>query len=169
MIVNEKKQGEERLPLFDEDEEKALFQTLKPAMISFKGVSLYVDQSPRLFQKACTRLGQNADDMAHLVSFAFVFENKIIGILSWTDYRPEHDMWWTIYSVSAYWCTKKVLDYLFNTAFEVFHVTRVNALTKTDNLKAISLLERLGFEREGRLKKFYPEDKKDAYLWAKFL
>ena len=27
----------------------------------------------------------------------------------------------------------------------------------------------LGFEKEGCLKKFYPKDKKDAYLWAKFL
>ena len=155
--------------LFEKEEEKKLLSSLKPVLLSKEGVSLYLDLSPVLMQKACLKLEQNPNNMAHLLSFAFVFENKIIGILSWTDYRKHHDMWWTIYSISPHWCNRKILDYLFETASTFFKVERINALTKTNNLKAISLLERLGFEREGRLKKFYPEDKKDAFLWAKFL
>ncbi len=155
--------------LFEKEEEKKLLSSLKPVLLSKEGVSLYLDLSSSLMEKACMKLKQNPKDMAHLLSFAFVFENKIIGILSWTDYRKHHDMWWTIYSISPHWCNRKILDYLFKTASTFFKVERINALTKTNNLKAISLLERLGFEREGRLKKFYPEDKKDAFLWAKFL
>lgn len=156
-------------PLFEKEEETKLLKTLTPVLLSKSGVSLYLDLSPYLLKKACERLQEAPIDMAPLLSFAFVFENKIIGILSWTDYRKNHDMWWTIYSTSPYWCTKKVLDYLFETAATYFKVVRINALTKTTNQKACSLLKRLGFEKEGCLKKFYPKDKKDAYLWAKFL
>lgn len=164
-----KKEGDFSSPLFQEKEETFIKQNLTLVLPSIEGVSLYLDTSPLLALKAHHLLGLDFDSSTHLISFAFVYEEKIIGILSWTDYRPSHDMWWTILTTNKHWCTKKVLDYLFNTAKNKFHVERINALTKTDNLKAVCLLKRLGFEQEGRLKRFYPKEKKDAYLWAKFL
>lgn len=169
MTNQSKKKGDFSSPLFQEKEESVLKQNLTPVLLSSDGVSLYLDQTPLLAEKAYQELDLDFDASTHLVSFAFVFEGKIIGILSWTDYRQNHDMWWTILTTDKHWCTKKVLDYLFQTAKNRFFVERINALTKTDNLKAVCLLKRLGFEQEGRLKRFYPKEKKDAYLWAKFL
>lgn len=166
---SEKEQGDAVSPLFQKSEEERLLKTLTPVLISKEGVSLYLDTTPFLAKRAFFVLQTEFEEMTHLLSFAFVVDGKIVALLSWTDYRPNHDMWWTIVSTNPSWCTKKVLTYLFQTAKNYFKTERINALTKTNNLKAVSLLSRLGFEKEGRLKRFYQHDKQDAYIWAKFL
>ena len=62
--------------LFEKEEEEKLLSFLKPVLLSKEGVSLYLDLSPSLMEKACMKLKQNPKDMAHLLSFAFVFENR---------------------------------------------------------------------------------------------
>ena len=150
-------------------DEKAFLKTAPKVLDSKEGVSLYLDKGTTLAKAAYKQLGIELDETTVLLSFAFVWQEKIIGVVSWTDYRANHDMWWTIVTTNKHWCTKKVLDYLFKTAKKYFHCDRINALTRTDNLPAVCLLKRLGFEQEGRLKGFYPVFKTDAYVWAKFL
>lgn len=60
---------------------------------------------------------------------------------------------------------QRTLDYAFNT----MQLNRIYAVTLTDNIASHALLEKLGFQREGRLREFsqvkgYPED---VYLYAR--
>ena len=138
------------------------------AMNNQEKLVLVMDRSPTLAKFIYHRLGLPLDEKQVLFSIGFKYQKKLIGALCWTDFRPNHDVWWTIDTWDKHWCTKRVLKILFFLAKDVFHLKRINALTKAGNQNAIDLLTRLGFEQEGVLKRFY-ETGDDARLFAKHL
>ena len=132
-------------------------------------IKLFIDQTPLLALYAYQKLGLPLEVWQVLFSVGFVYKGKLIGILVWTDYRYNHDVWWTIYTWDKHWCTKKVISTMFKIAREALGCIRVNVLTKTRNQKVNTFLTRLGFVKEGCLKKFFYPDQSDAYLWGIFL
>jgi len=60
-----------------------------------------------------------------------------------------HDMQLSIASESPLWCTRSVLREVFRFVFETAGCLRCTAVTAKHNKRARSLLERLGFRREG--------------------
>lgn len=126
------------------------------------------DRSGVLALKAYHRLNEKLDINQVVFSWGFVYNGRLIGILVWTDMRPAHDAWWTIVTWDKHWCTKKVLNFLFTVAKNVYHLERINALVKCQNQPAVRLLERLNFKKEGHLKRYF-SDRSDAFLFAKYL
>lgn len=131
-------------------------------------VELIIDKTPVLGVWAYHLLGLKIDPQQVFFSWGIVYQGRLIGVIVWTDLRPAHDVWWTIVTWDKHWCTKGILRHIFVIAKHQFHLERINALVKTVNTKAIKLLTRLGFQKEGHLKRFY-DDKSDAFLFAKYL
>ena len=133
---------------------------------------LILVSSPLLAYVAHKMLGLEMDLASFFFSIGVVKDKKLLAILVWTDHKKGHDAFWTLVSFDKRWCTKKVLKFFFFLAFDYFKLKRVSALTRVSNKKANSLLERLSFQKEGRLKSFFKFNKgklpsfEDAYVWA---
>ncbi len=99
--------------------------------------------------------------------FTFVFRRrrKIIGALVFSGWRPNLDVWWSIYTTDRHWCTVKVLKTIFAAAFETLNCRRINLLVSLNNLRSLSLVSRLGFRKEGVLRA-YREDGQDACVFG---
>lgn len=126
---------------------------------------LLFDKSKFLGQVAFELLGVAVDPAQIFFSLAVVEEGKIQAILVWTDYRPLHDVWWTIISFDKRWCTRRNLRVFFRMAFDDLKLKCVRAMTKVHNQQANSLLTRLGFENEGCLKAFYKTNTKNGPVY----
>ena len=69
-----------------------------------------------------------------------------------------------IYSLLALEAIKEKMEYLIKKN----NLWRAEAAVRTDFPQAIKMIEFFGFEREGLMRKYYP-DKSDSYLYAKVL
>ncbi len=126
---------------------------------------LLLDKSKFLGQVAFELLGVEVDPAQIFFSLAVVDAGKIQAILVWTDYRPLHDVWWTIISFDKRWCTRRNLRTFFGLAFDGLKLKCIRAMTKVCNQPANSLLTRLGFEKEGCLKAFYKTNTKNGPVY----
>lgn len=99
----------------------------------------------------------------------FVFEircdNLCFGMVAYSDYREEDSAWISIWTCNKKWCTAKVLRQIFGVAFDALKCRRINALICVDNNASISLAERCGFVKEGKMRAYYP-DGKDAFVFG---
>lgn len=50
------------------------------------------------------------------------------------------------------WLSRGVLEYLCRHAFKTLGCVRINAMVDVENRRSISILHRLGFQREGRIR-----------------
>ena len=98
-------------------------------------------------------------------TLGFMQGDKLLGGLIYHDIRPHQDLWWTIYTNDKRWCSRRILKAVFGLAFDYFKVRRINLLVNTDNYDCITLVERLGFTREGLLRSFR-EDGADCYIYG---
>lgn len=89
-------------------------------------------------------------------------EGGIIGTIGFQEWSIEHkradisyalipEQWGKGYAIEA---VKKVISY----GFQELNLTRIGAMVFTENESSIKLLEKLGFEKEGILKKFMYQD-----------
>ena len=69
-----------------------------------------------------------------------------------------------IYSLLALEAIKEKVEYLI----EKNNLWRAEAAVRTDFPQAIKMVEFLGFEREGLMRKYYP-DKTDAWLYSRII
>ena len=111
----------------------------------------------------CDGLKEDTDWIGDSYTFGICYKGKMVGGIILNNYRKDLDVWLTIYSVSPHWCVKSVIKYTFKTCFEALYCKRVNILVSKDNIKSLSLCERLGFVKEGLLRQ-YREDGKDCYF-----
>ena len=111
----------------------------------------------------CDGLNEDTDWIGDSYTFGICYKGKMVGGIILNNYRKDLDVWLTIYSVSPHWCVKNVIKYTFKTCFEALNCKRVNILVSKDNIKSLSLCERLGFVKEGLLRQ-YREDGKDCYF-----
>lgn len=89
-------------------------------------------------------------------------EAGIIGTIGFQEWSHEHkradisyalipEKWGKGYAIEA---VNKVISY----GFQELNLTRIGAMVFTENESSIKLLEKLGFEKEGVLKKFMYQD-----------
>lgn len=124
------------------------------------------DKTGKITDFVCCGLGEDKtwiDQTAHTIGF--VVDNKLIGGLIYHNIRPHKDLWWTIYTTDKRWCTRRVLKKIFGLAFFYWQVERISVIVSSHNLKSIKLVERLGFKKEGILRK-YRDDGSDCYFYG---
>ncbi|CAB4141066.1 hypothetical protein UFOVP413_28 [uncultured Caudovirales phage] len=68
----------------------------------------------------------------------------------------------SIVTTNAHWCNRKVLRHLFHYPFMTNKVARVTATCRASNQKVTSMLDRLGFCREGLLFDWYEKNEHAA-------
>ena len=128
-------------------------------------VQILLDVSDDITHWICRGLNSNEDWIGKHITYGFALDGKMLGGLIFNDVRRNHDVWWTIYSDDKRWCNRHVLRTMFAAAFVDIGCRRINVLVETDNLDSINLVERLGFKREGLLRK-YSENGHDCYIYG---
>lgn len=98
-----------------------------------------------------------------LMSFAFAEDNTLLGGLLFHNYEPDHAVWWTIYTQNKRWCNRRMLRQMFGLAFGLLKCQRINLLVETDNADSLKLVQKLGFQIEGKLRRFSMQNK-DCYI-----
>ncbi|MBQ8676868.1 MAG: hypothetical protein IJ529_00165 [Alphaproteobacteria bacterium] len=126
---------------------------------------IVLDRDKSVFRYVCDGLGFTDDWINACLTLGFVAGDKLIGGLIYHNMRPNHDLWWTIYTTDKRWCTKAVLKQIFGLAFNYYNVQCVRLLINTDNAPCLKLVERLGFKREGLLRCFR-EDAADCFVYS---
>ena len=114
---------------------------------------------------------RNIEDLAErlneMVAFSYFDEDQIVGCIWFAQVNPNTCETWAILDTCAkhyvreiYHCARAILDEA-QTTFR-----RIQAVVKADWPLAIRFVERLGFVREGRMRKFGPNGD-DYYLYAR--
>lgn len=134
--------------------------------IFFIQKDIILDQSPLLSQWVMQNLQIPFCEMTPLFSIGFLYQNKLVGAVTFSDYRQNHDVWWTIYTCDKHWCSRRKLSVLFETAFLTLNCERINLIVSADNEASLHLVRKLGFIQEGFLRRFRLNDKKDCYLFS---
>lgn len=124
---------------------------------------IYPDVSGDIACWVCQGLGYNPAELRADITFGFALENRMIGGLIFHDFRPEHDVWWTLYTTDKRWCNRRMLREMFNLAFGKMKCRRINILVSKSNQNSLKFVEKLGFCREGLLRA-YREDGEDCYI-----
>lgn len=111
----------------------------------------------------CSSLGESDAWVGENYTIGFVEGGKLVGGLIFNNYRPNHDVWWTIYTNDKRWCCRKVLRFIFDMAFNVLKCRRISLLVSVSNKACLNLVKKLGFKIEGRLRAFR-ENGEDAFV-----
>lgn len=105
---------------------------------------------------------KNVDLVQHA---AVVFNGKkIVAIVLFHDFQGGN-VGMTIASDSPKWCSRGRLRQIFDTVFSKWDCRRATAITTGKNQKSRKFLKRLGFRREGIMKKFF-SNKEDMYIFG---
>ncbi len=113
----------------------------------------------------CSNLNFEFTDIGEYRTLGFFVDHKLIGGLIYHNIRIGRDLWWTIYTTNKRWCNRRVLKRIFGLAFNFWQVERISLLVNTNNFECIKLVEKLGFKREGLLRK-YRDDGSDCYFYG---
>lgn len=127
------------------------------------GCKVYVDANGDIMRWVCKGLSYDANWVGENLTFGFAFNNRMVGGLIFNQYRPHHDVWWTIFACDKHWCTRAVLRQMFSEAFNELDCRRINLLVSKKNKHSLNFVRRLGFKKEGILRQFR-EDGDDCYI-----
>ena len=128
-------------------------------------MELVLDRQNMIAGWVCRGLGFDTSWLGPNFTVGIAEEGRMLGGVIFNDWRPGTDVWWTIYTESPRWCSRKVLRYLFFKAFEEMGCRRISLLVDVTNGRCLKLVRRLGFKCEGRLRRFR-EDGKDCYIFG---
>ena len=103
------------------------------------------------------------EEMRQGLSLAVFYGAKMVGGVVLTELSPKNSVWLNIYTTDRHWCSKRVLQKIFGVGFDVLECRRINALIAVDNKASLSLAERFGFVREGKMRR-YGADGQDVYV-----
>ena len=84
---------------------------------------------------------------------AILLASLKIGLI-FHDYRPQQEIWWTVYSVDKRWCNRRMLRIMFGMAFEVFGCKRISLLVNKSNTASLNFVKKLGFQQEGMFRAY---------------
>ena len=102
-------------------------------------------------------------DFGNCTGVGIVQDNTLLAGVVYYAYRhPNIEM--SIASVSPKWCTRSVLRHLFNYPFNQLGCERITVFVDADNQAVQKFDERLGFVREGVLRKAHPRG--DAIIYG---
>lgn len=91
------------------------------------------------------------------VALGVVRHGRLLGGVVFDQYSGRNIVMSGAFDSPA-WATKKILRRLFAYPFVQLNLRRMTTITTADNIAARSLDERLGFRREGTLRKAFPGD-----------
>lgn len=111
----------------------------------------------------CAGLGYDASWLDEHFTIGFILDNRLIGGLIYHNIRPGIDVWWTLYTINKRWCTRRVLNFMFDVAFNYFGCRRISMSADIDNIDCLKLALKLGFKAEGVLRGFR-DNGKDAVI-----
>ncbi len=126
-------------------------------------ISILQDKDNLIARWVCNGLGFDTAWIGDNYTIGFVENGCLLGGLIFHNYRPEADVWWTIYAESPRWCSRRVLRFIFNMAFKVLKCRRISLLVDKSNRRCLSMVKRMGFQEEGCLRAFR-DNGEDAVL-----
>lgn len=124
---------------------------------------IYADINGDIARWVCRGLGFDENWVGENLTFGFAVDQRMVGGLIFNQYRPDQDVWWTIFSCDKRWCTRSVLKQMFTEAFVHLNCRRINLLVSKKNKHSLNFVRRLGFKKEGVLRQFR-EDGEDCYI-----
>lgn len=92
-------------------------------------------------------------DKNDYVAIGVVENGGLIAGVIYNEYRPPVDIRESFASISPTWATKYTLKHLFAYPFIHLGVRRMSSVVDVANVASVDLTERLGFKREGVIRK----------------
>jgi RimJ/RimL family protein N-acetyltransferase len=90
--------------------------------------------------------------------FGYELDGELIGAVIFTEYSG-NDMQVTVVTTNPIWWTRRNIRAMYDYVWNKCGCVRLSALCKESNAKSQKLLRGLGFQEEGRLRKYFnPED-----------
>ena len=89
----------------------------------------------------------------------------MLGGLIFHSYRPNTEVWWTVYTVDKRWCNRRMLKVMFDIAFNKLKCRRISLLVSKSNVAGINFVKKLGFQQEGMFR-VYRENGEDCYIFG---
>lgn len=121
------------------------------------------DTNDIIAQWVCEGLKTDTGWLQNYITFGVLYKTKIVAGLIFHDIHYGQDVTWTIYSRDRHWCTRRVIKTFMQIAFEDFKCRRINLLVNPDNKICLDFVTRLGFVKEGYLRRFR-ENGEDCYI-----
>lgn len=91
-------------------------------------------------------------------AFGFERDGDLVGAVIFTEYTG-NDIHVSVVTTNPCWWHRRYIRTLYEYVFDQCGCIRISALVKEDNAKSIKLLRGLGFQEEGRLRRYFnPQD-----------
>lgn len=91
-------------------------------------------------------------------AFGFELDKEIVGAVIFSEYTG-NDIHASVASTNPCWWHRRYLRMLYEYAFEQCGCARISALVNENNAKSLKLVRGLGFQEEGRLRRYFnPQD-----------
>lgn len=101
---------------------------------------------------------KSAADFGKYVSMGYVRDGKpIVGVVynAYRELRHGNDIRVTIVATSRLWATKEIISTLISYPFQKAGCMRITAIIREGNDASVQLARRLGFRKEGVIRKAY--------------
>lgn len=121
------------------------------------------DRTGEVLKFVTDGLGDNISDYIPSLDLGIYQNEKLIGGIIIHAIRPQRDCWLTIYTTTPYWAKRHVLRYIFSIVFNLINAERCSVLVSDSNHKSFNMCKRLGFIKEGVLRK-YRSNGDDCYV-----
>ena len=120
------------------------------------------DTTGEVIKFVCDGLKDTADDYLPCLAVG-IYQKELIGGVLIHDIREKRDCFLTIYTTTPKWAKRHVLKYVFGIVFKLIEAERCSVLVSESNKKSLDMCLRLGFEKEGLLRR-YRENGEDCYI-----
>lgn len=126
-------------------------------------VEIVRDEGEKIVQWVCRGVDEHPALLGGIfLTLGFVRGGKLVGGLIWHGLTGR-EVWWTLYTTTPAWCTRRVLNFCFDLAFNRLKLKRINLLISRSNARSLDFCTRLGFRIEG-LKRQARENGEDAFM-----
>lgn len=132
-------------------------------MTDSEDYKIFPDKNDIITDWVCKGLKYDKAWLDEHLTFGFALKGKMIGGLIFHNYRPRHEIWWTVYSVDKRWCNRRMLKIMFGIAFKAMGCRRISLLVDKSNAASLNFVKKLGFQQEGILRSFR-ENGEDCYI-----
>ena len=123
------------------------------------------DKNNIIAKWVCKGLGENTDWLDKHMTYGFAQGEKMLGGLIFHSYRPNIEVWWTVYSVDKRWCNRRMLKVMFDMPFNKLKCRRISLLVSKSNAASVNFVKKLGFQQEGMFRA-YRENGEDCYIFG---
>ncbi len=123
------------------------------------------DKNNIIAKWVCDGLGENADWLDTHITYGFAQGEKMLGGLIFHSYRPNIEVWWTVYTVDKRWCNRRMLRAMFDLAFNKLKCRRISLLVSKSNAASLNFVKKLGFQQEGMFRA-YRENGDDCCIFG---